>query len=244
MRPTLFLSDLHLAPERPGLVAAFAAFCAGPARAAVNVYVLGDLFDSWIGDDQLREPLAAAVARDLQAVAQSGVGVHVMRGNRDFLLGERFAQAAGATLLPEQLVVDLYGTPTLLLHGDGLCTDDVRYQRYRTWMLDPVHQRWLLAMPYSVRRAVARGLRRRSRSETAAKSDAILDVTPSAVEAAFRATGVARMIHGHTHRPARHHVFVDGRDCERRVLADWYDRGSWLEVDADGARTQDLPVAA
>ncbi|MEP7181516.1 MAG: UDP-2,3-diacylglucosamine diphosphatase [Betaproteobacteria bacterium] len=243
MRPTLFLSDLHLAPERPGLVAAFAAFCAGPARAAAGVYVLGDLFDSWIGDDQLREPLAAAVARDLHAVAQSGVAVHLMRGNRDFLLGERFAQAAGATLLPEQIVVDLCGIPTLLLHGDSLCTDDVQYQRYRAWMLDPAHQRLFLALPYPVRRGIARWLRRNSRRKTAGKSEDILDVTPAAVEAAFRATGVSRMIHGHTHRPARHHVFVDGRDCERRVLADWYDRGSWLEVDADGARTQDVPVA-
>jgi UDP-2,3-diacylglucosamine hydrolase len=243
MRPTLLLSDLHLSPERPGLVAAFAAFCAGPARAAAAVYVLGDLFDAWIGDDQLREPLAAAVARDLHAVADAGVPVHVMRGNRDFLLGERFAQAAGATLLPEKVVVDLHGTPTLLLHGDGLCTDDARYQRYRAWMQDATRQRRFLALPYVVRRGIARWLRRKSRRETARKSEAILDATPAAVEAAFRAAGVTRMIHGHTHRPARHHVVVDGRDCERRVLADWYDRGSYLEVDGAGARTRDVSAA-
>jgi UDP-2,3-diacylglucosamine hydrolase len=240
MAPTLFVSDLHLAPERPALLAAFSAFCAGPARAAADVYVLGDLFDAWIGDDQLRDPVAATVVRDLRAVADAGVGVHLMRGNRDFLLGERFAQAAGATLLPEQIVVDLFGTPTLLLHGDEMCVDDQSYQRYRARTRDPVTQRRFLALPYFVRRAFARWLRRKSHDATARKSDSILDVTPAAVEERFRVSGVARMIHGHTHRPARHHLVVDGRECERRVLADWYERGSYLAVDAAGTRTHDL----
>jgi UDP-2,3-diacylglucosamine hydrolase len=240
MRPTLLLSDLHLSPERPELVAAFGAFCAGPARAAAAVYILGDLFDAWIGDDQLREPLAAGVARDLAAVAQSGVPVYLMRGNRDFLLGARFAAAAGVSLLPEQTVVDLAGTRTLLLHGDELCTDDVRYQRYRATMHDPAWQRRLLALPYFARRALAAWLRRKSRAATARKAESILDVSFVAVEAAFRIAGVTRMIHGHTHRPARHHLVVDGRACERYVLADWYDRGSYLAVDAAGASTHDV----
>lgn len=244
MLSTLFLSDLHLAPERPGIVAAFAAFCAGPARGAENVYILGDLFDAWIGDDQLREPLAAAVARDLRAVADAGVGVHLMRGNRDFLLGERFARAAGATLLPEQIVIDLCGTNTLLLHGDELCTDDIDYQRFRAWTHDPAWQRRMLVLPYRARRRLAAWLRRKSGKATARKPEAIMDVSHASVEAAFRKSGVTRMIHGHTHRPARHHVVVDGHDCERRVLADWYDRGSYLEVDAGGARTSEVASPA
>jgi UDP-2,3-diacylglucosamine hydrolase len=240
MRPTLLLSDLHLSPARPELAAAFGAFCAGPARNAAAVYILGDLFDAWIGDDQLREPLAAGVARDLADVAKSGVPVCLMRGNRDFLLGPRFAAAAGATLLPEETIVDLAGTRTLLLHGDELCTDDVRYQRYRAMTHDPAWQRRVLALPYFARRALAAWMRRKSRAATARKSESILDVSFVAVEAAFRIAGVTRMIHGHTHRPARHHLVVDGRECERHVLADWYDHGSYLEVDADGARMRDV----
>jgi UDP-2,3-diacylglucosamine hydrolase len=163
-----------------------------------------------------------------------------MYGNRDMLIGPRFAEAAGAALLPEQIVVDLYGVPTLLLHGDELCTDDKSYQRYRARMRDPTWQRGVLALPYFARRTLAGWLRRKSLGETARKPDSILDVTPAAVDNAFRVSGVSRMIHGHTHRPARHHVMIDGRDCERRVLADWYERGSYLEVDAGGARTHDV----
>jgi UDP-2,3-diacylglucosamine hydrolase len=160
MRPALLISDLHLSAERPALVAAFAAFCAGPARAAGDLYILGDLFDAWIGDDQLREPLPAAVARDLAAVAASGVRVHLMRGNRDFMLGPAFAAAAGATLLPERIVVDLAGTPTLLSHGDELCVDDRDYQRWRARTRDPRSPRGCAA------RAAARRRRSRSRSWT------------------------------------------------------------------------------
>src|SRR6266545_909504 len=148
MRPALFVSDLHLAPSRPALVAALRALCAGPAREASALYVLGDLFDAWVGDDQLREPLASEVAASLRGVADAGVPVAIMRGNRDLLLGERFAQAAGARLLPEQIVIDIAGTPTLLLHGDELCIDDHAYQRFRAWSHDPSRQRRFLALPY------------------------------------------------------------------------------------------------
>jgi UDP-2,3-diacylglucosamine hydrolase len=244
MRPTLFVSDLHLNAARPALVAAFEAFCAGPARSASAVYVLGDLFDAWVGDDQLRDPLAARVAAALRTVSGDGVAVGVMRGNRDFLLGERFADAVGGTLLPEQIIVDAGGVRTLLLHGDELCTDDAGYQRYRAWAHDRTRQRRFLALPYFVRRAFATWLRGKSRRATAEKADAIMDVNADAVADALRAHGVARMIHGHTHRPARHRVAVDGRECERFVLADWYDRGSYLEVDAAGARMRDLAVPA
>ena len=219
-------------------MAAFEAFCAGPARGASAVYVLGDLFDQWIGDDQLREPLAAGVAKALRNVADSGVPVGVIVGNRDFLLGPRFAAAAGATLLPEQSIVDIAGTPTILTHGDDMCTSDIGYQRFRAITRPRVG--YFLALPYFARRAIGNWLRSRSRAATAMKAESILDVEPSAVDAAFRSANVARMIHGHTHRPAHHRHVVDGRTCERYVLADWYDHGSYLEVDAEGARTRTL----
>jgi len=247
MRPTLFISDLHLSPERPALAAALAAFCRGPARDAAALYVLGDLFDAWIGDDQLREPLAAATAAALRAVGAAGVPVSLMRGNRDLLLGARFAAAAGATLLPDGIVVELGGRPTLLLHGDELCTDDDAYQRFRAWAREPARQRRFLALPYLLRRAAVAWMRRRSRQETATKTQVMMDVNPDAVAAALRTHGVTRMIHGHTHRPARHELVVDGRPCERWVLPDWHDRACYLEVDAAGARLREVaatdPVA-
>jgi UDP-2,3-diacylglucosamine hydrolase len=203
--------------------------------------VLGDLFDAWIGDDQLREPLAERVSAALREITNTGVPVGVMAGNRDFLLGERFADAAGAMLLPEQIVINLAGTPTLLLHGDELCTGDVGYQRFRAVVRNPKYQRRFLALPYLMRRGIAAWLRRKSGTATATKPETILDVEHRAVEAAFRASNVTRIIHGHTHRPARHHLVVDGRDCERWVLADWYGHGSYLEYDADGGRARDVP---
>jgi len=221
-------------------VAAFESFCAGPARAAAGLYVLGDLFDQWVGDDQLQEPIAARIAAALRGVADSGVPVGMIVGNRDFLMGRRFAAAAGATLLPEQIVVDVAGTPTLLMHGDELCTSDVAYQRFRRISHDRRWQSSFLALPYRLRRGVANWLRRKSREATAVKPEDILDVESGAVDAAFRKANVARIVHGHTHRPAHHRLVVDGRACERYVLADWYDRGTYLEFDADGGRRHEL----
>jgi len=202
--------------------------------------VLGDLFDQWVGDDQLREPMAARIAAALRGVADSGVPVGIIVGNRDFLLGKRFADAAGATLLPEQIVVDVAGTPTLLMHGDELCTSDVAYQRFRRISHDRRWQSSFLALPYGLRRGVATWLRRKSREATAGKPEDILDVESSAVDTAFRKANVARIVHGHTHRPAHHRLVVDGRACERYVLGDWYDRGTYLEFGAGGARSREL----
>ncbi len=230
MAPALFISDLHLAPERPELVAAFHVLVPGRARGAAALYVLGDLFDTWLGDDQLREPLAAGVAAALAALSASGTPVYLQRGNRDFLLGERFARAAGATLLADAVVHDLHGTPTLIMHGDQLCTDDVDYQRWRTLWQDPAYRRRVSRLPYFVRRGIARLLRAGSRRATASKPEQIMDVNAAAVAAAMNEHHVARLIHGHTHRPARHEFSVDGRRCERYVLADWYKAGSYLEV--------------
>ena len=240
MKPTLLLSDLHLAPDRPAAAAAFHAFARGPAREAEAVYVMGDLFDAWLGDDQRREPFARAIVASLRGVRDAGVPVFVARGNRDFLLGADFAHDAGATLLDEQTVVDIAGTPTLLTHGDELCTDDVAYQRFRAWSRDPRSQRRLLRLPYFVRRLIAAWLRRGSRAATARKPESILDVNSGTVEQAFRTHRVARIVHGHTHRPAHHRLVVNGIACERIVLADWDDRGHYLAIDDTGVRALDI----
>jgi UDP-2,3-diacylglucosamine hydrolase len=239
-RSTLFLSDLHLSPDRPAALTAFHAFAHGPARAAAGVYILGDLFDWWIGDDQMRVPFVARVIESLRGIADAGVPLFVGHGNRDFLLGAAFARASGATLLPEVAQLDLHGVPTIICHGDELCTDDVDYQKYRARMRDPATQARLLRLPYFVRGAIAWWLRRKSGNEKAMKAESIMDVNVDAVVAAFRTQGALRMIHGHTHRPARHAHLVDGTGRERWVMADWHDRGHYLAVDAAGARTIEI----
>ncbi|MEJ7670361.1 MAG: UDP-2,3-diacylglucosamine diphosphatase [Casimicrobiaceae bacterium] len=240
VQSALFLSDLHLSPARPKAVAAFQAFAAGPARDARAVYILGDLFDWWIGDDQLAEPFVAAIAQALRGVSEAGVALYIGHGNRDFLLGSQFALVTGATLLPETQVLDLFAIRTLLCHGDELCTDDVDYQRYRRRVRNPALQRRLLRLPYWARHTLASWLRRMSRNENALKAEAIMDVNSRAVEDAFRTHSAQRMIHGHTHRPARHLHDIDGVACERWVLADWHDRGQYLEVDATGAHVREI----
>lgn len=240
MKPTLLLSDLHLAPARPAAVAAFHAFARGPAREAAAVYVMGDLFDWWIGDDQRQEAFARSIVESLRTISDAGTPLFVARGNRDFLLGADFARDAGATLLGEQTIVDIGGTPTLLTHGDEFCTDDVGYQRFRAWSRDPRSQRRLMRLPYRLRRLIAAWLRHGSRAATARKTGAMLDVNAAAVEQAFRARGVARIVHGHTHRPARHSTLVDGRPCERIVLADWDDRGHYVAIDSHGVHSRHI----
>ena len=239
-RPTLFLSDLHLSPERPSAVAAFHAFATGPARAAAAVYVMGDLFDWWVGDDQLREPFIAPIVASLRALSLDGVPLFVARGNRDFMLGNAFERASGATLLPEQLLLDLFGVPTLISHGDELCTDDAEYQAYRARVRTPAAMRRLLRLPYFVRRIMASWLRRKSSSDKTLKPEYIMDVNAAAVAEAFRRHGAQRMIHGHTHRPNRHQHDVDGTLRERWVMADWHDRGHYLAVDAQGVHEREI----
>lgn len=238
--PTLFVSDLHLSPLRPAPLAAFHAFAHGPARDAAALYVLGDLFDWWIGDDQLDDADAAAVAQSLRDVSDAGVSLFVARGNRDFLLGERFARTTGAVMLPEQQVIELGGVRTLVTHGDELCTGDADYQAYRARIRSPQSVRRLLAMPPLARRGIAWWLRRKSRSATALKPESITDVATTAVDDAFRAHDAQWMIHGHTHRPARHHSVVDERPRERIVLADWHDRGHVLEATRHVLRNYDI----
>lgn len=239
-KAALVLADLHLSATRPAALAAFHALARGPAQQASAVYILGDLFDSWLGDDQLADPLAKQVAASIRSISDRGVPVFFARGNRDFLLGEGFERATGARLLPGQHVVTLGGMRTLLLHGDELCTDDAEYQRYRARIRTPESARRLLALPYFVRRLIAWYLRHRSTGANAMKPEAIMDVSEDAVADAFRRHEVPRMIHGHTHRPARHAHAVDGRTCERFVLAAWHDCGHYLEVDEVGVRERQI----
>jgi UDP-2,3-diacylglucosamine hydrolase len=234
-KPTLFLSDLHLSPDRPAALRAFHAFAAGPARDAAAVYMLGDIFDWWVGDDQMRMPFVADVVTSMRGISDAGVALYVGHGNRDFLIGHGLAEAAGATLLADFVLLDLHGVRTLLCHGDQLCTGDLEYQAYRTRMRDPEVQARLLRLPYFVRRIIAAWLRRKSRNTKALKPESIMDVSIATVEQTFRDHDAARMIHGHTHRPAVHSHDVDGIERERIVLADWELDGRYLEVSAAGA---------
>ena len=230
---TLLVSDLHLDAGRPGITQLFLDFLAGQARQADALYVLGDLFEAWVGDDDPGEP-GASVCAALQALANSGVPVFLMRGNRDFLFGPGIAARCGATLLPDPCVVDLHGRPTLLMHGDLLCSDDAGYQAFRRQVRDPAWQASFLAQPLEARQAFAAKARAASREHQSGMAEGITDTNAATVAAAMSHHGVDRLVHGHTHRPAIHAVTVDGRPATRVVLGDWYDQGSVLRVDADG----------
>jgi UDP-2,3-diacylglucosamine hydrolase len=237
---TLFISDLHLDSSRPEITRLFGDFIDTEAREAEALYILGDLFEAWVGDDDPSET-GAYVATKLKSLADSGVQVFFMHGNRDFLVGNDYARRAGMTLLADPVVVDLYGKPTLLTHGDLLCTGDTAYQQFRAQTRNPEWQRQFLAQPLATRLAFAQQARAASQARQGELRDAgtmetITDVAPDAVADAFARHGVATMIHGHTHRPAIHRD--DGRT--RIVLGDWYEQGSVLRVDADDARLANL----
>lgn len=237
--PALFVSDLHLSPERPAAVDAFLRLLRGPAREAGALYMLGDLFEYWLGDDD-PDAFNAGILDEIGALSRSGVPTFFMHGNRDFLLGRRAARRAGMTLLHDPTCLALFGVPTLLMHGDTLCTDDRPYQRFRARVRRPAVIRLFLLLPLAVRRRVGTALRGRSESAKREKPMAIMDVNAGAVEQALRTHGYPRLIHGHTHRPGRHLHALEGQSCERIVLADWYERGSYLRVDASGARTLEI----
>jgi UDP-2,3-diacylglucosamine hydrolase len=240
MSLSLFISDLHLSPDTTGANDTLARFLRETAPEAESLYVLGDLFEYWIGDEGLDQPYAMQIARALRALVDRGVRVNFMHGNRDFLIGEHFAQTSGVHLLPDPTLVNLYGTPTLLMHGDTLCSDDLEYQKFRAMVRDPAWQQVFLGNPVEERIRMAREARGRSEQAKQVKATTIMDVTAATVEDAFRSHRCARLIHGHTHRPAHHQHKVDGRTCERWVLADWYEHGSYLLCDAGGCRS--LPL--
>lgn len=231
---TLFIADLHLDDSRPQITSLFEQYLAGDeVRHADALYILGDLVEAWIGDDDDAE-LPQRIARATRAVRDTGIPVYFMVGNRDFLLGEAFAERAGFTLLDDGAVHDLYGTPTLLMHGDALCTDDVAYQAVRRNVRTPEWKAQVLAMSLDARRAFAAKAREDSRAHTGSTQETIMDVNADAVAEAMRNADAKHLIHGHTHRPAVHRFELDGQAAERIVLGDWYEQGSVLRVTPEG----------
>lgn len=236
---TLFISDLHIDAAHPTILAQFLEFLQGEARNAAALYILGDLFESWIGDDAADAAQSAAIA-GLSTLTASGVPCFVMHGNRDFLLSRAFCEMSGTQLLQDPVIITLYGEAVLVMHGDALCTDDHAYQRLRATVRDADWQRQFLALSIESRRALAGAARAGSQAHTAAMEHAITDVNADSVAMALRDAGTATLLHGHTHRPAIHALEVDGRPRTRIVLGDWYDQGSVLRWDQHGPELQSL----
>ncbi len=224
---TLFISDLHLSADRPDITALFIQFLNNEARQADALYILGDLFEAWLGDDMVLPEYAEAIAA-MKALSDNGVPLYIMHGNRDFLLGEKFTEMSGSTLLEDPTRIDLYGKPTLLLHGDTLCTDDVEYQKFRAMVRNPAWQQQMLALSPQERLKLAKEYREMSQAETGNKAENIMDVNQQTLEQVMQAEGIYQMIHGHTHRPAIHEFNIDSQPATRIVLGDWYEHGSVL----------------
>ena len=231
---TLFISDLHLEESRPDITRAFLDFLASQGQGAERLYILGDFFEAWIGDDE-HTPLQDEVATALRNLSDAGTELYLMHGNRDFLLGQDYCQRTGATLLDDPAVVDLYGTPTLLMHGDSLCTADVEYQKFRTTMRNKQWQDMFLKRPLADRQTTARQLREISMAKNKGKEMSIMDVTPEEVVREMEKHGVQHLIHGHTHRPAIHDLEANGAPAQRFVLGDWDKNLWWIEVGPDSA---------
>lgn len=231
MTQTLFVSDLHLDNKRPHIIAAFCRFL-DECSSIDALYILGDLFEYWIGDDDPAIGLAPAIDA-IRKLSDSGVPVFFIHGNRDFLIGKRFAKQTQCEILKEETVIDLYGTPTLIMHGDTLCTDDIAYQKYRTKARSPFIQKPLLMLSVKRRLKIAEGLRNKSKSATQEKSEDIMDVNQQTVEQIMQKHNVKHLIHGHTHRPAEHEFDLNDEKHHRTVLGDWYDHGSVLRCSPD-----------
>lgn len=239
---TLFIADLHLDVSRPHITELFERYLASnEARSADALYILGDLVEAWIGDDDDAE-LPRRIAQATRALSDSGVPVYFMVGNRDFLLGEDFARRAGLTLLDDGVVHDVYGRSTLLMHGDLLCTDDIAYQTVRKQVRTPQWKAQILSMSLEARRAFAAKAREDSRAHTGSTMETIMDVNQDAVAETMHAANVSRLIHGHTHRPAIHRFELDGNAAERIVLGDWYEQGSVLRVTPEATELRGLPT--
>jgi UDP-2,3-diacylglucosamine hydrolase len=237
----LFISDLHLQESHPRTAVAFFRFLAERASQAEALYLLGDIFEYWAGDDDLGTPFHQRVVDALRSLSGAGVAVYWMAGNRDFLAGQDFARAAGLSLLADPYVIAVGGQTVALAHGDALCTDDLKYMAFRAQVRDPAWQQQFLAMPLNQRKAIIAGLREGSRQAHGEKSYEIMDVTPQAVADLHAATGADTIIHGHTHRPALHLDRDTGR--RRYVLPDWEldaepPRGGWIAIDEDGNITR------
>jgi len=236
----IFISDLHLCADRPHINRQFFDFVEKTAPQAETLYILGDLFESWAGDDELADPFNAAVADAFRQLGGKNVPVYFMHGNRDLLIGQEFTDRCGAQLIPDPTLLDLYGTRTLVMHGDTLCTDDIDYQKFRIHARNPDTQEKFLAQPLAVRKQQMLGMRAESTRSKQTKTEDIMDVTTATVEQVLREQRYPRIIHGHTHRPAHHVHSVDGHSCERWVLNDWYRRGGYLRCDASGCQLINL----
>lgn len=236
MARTLFVSDVHLCTSRPEITLIFLTFLENAAHNAQALYILGDLFEYWAGDDELlTDTHHQQITHAIQALVHSGTPVFIMRGNRDVLLGNQFAVASGATLLADPTMIELYGRRILLTHGDLLCIDDIEYQVFRRQVHDANWQQHFLLQPLALRKAQIEGLRQRSEQEKARKSDVIMDVNANAVKTLMRQYHFPQLlIHGHTHRMARHPLSLSDEQCERIVLGDWYESGSYLECTEEG----------
>lgn len=230
----LFISDLHLSPARPAIVGLFESFLLGPAHGCEALYILGDLFEYWAGDDDLADAFNAHIAQCLANCSNQGARLFFMHGNRDFLIGGEFARTAKLTLLDDSAKVELAHGRVSLSHGDLLCTDDLEYQAFRAKVRSPAWQQKFLSRPLGERKTEIEALRVRSEAEKQVKSAVIMDVNEVSICNFFRRENALRMIHGHTHRPARHIHDVDGIPRERWVLSDWYDNGSYLLADGNG----------
>lgn len=237
---TLFVSDLHLEAARPEIAQQFEAFLKGEARTAEALYILGDLFESWVGDDD-PNPHYAKIKSDLRALVDSGIPTFFMHGNRDFMIGEGFAEDTGIRLLEDPLVVEIHGSRVLLSHGDAYCTDDHEYQAVRRMTRDPDWQAMMLAKPLDERLAFAAQARADSAARGGTLDEMISDVNAGAIETVMREHGVDLMLHGHTHRPNVHQLTVDGQPATRIVLGDWYEQGSVVRWNDDGPELCELP---
>lgn len=232
---TLFIADIHLGNEHPEISQRFVEFLQQQAVAAEALYILGDLFEVWIGDDAVQPEHQAAIEA-LKQLTDAGTPVYVMQGNRDFLLGQTFEALSGCQLIKDPLLIDLYGSPTLLMHGDSLCTDDSEYMQMRQQLRSPAWQRPFLAASVEQRLQTARQYRDKSRQRSQNKSMEIMDVNADAVEAVMAQHGVTQLIHGHTHRPAVHALTINAQTAKRIVLGDWYSQNSSLHCDEAGCR--------
>ena len=236
-----FASDLHLDPTTPEIADRFQRFLAGPVRGARSLYLLGDLFEAWLGDDD-PEPAHRDAIAAIARVAQSGTLVYVMRGNRDFMLGDRFCAEAGAILLDDPAILEMGGTRLVLSHGDGLCVDDRAYQRLRALVRDPGLRAGFARLPIEARRRLALEARAGSREHLANASSYITDVNPGAVETVFRDSGAEVMIHGHTHRPGIHRTESGGMPRTRVVLGAWHDDADVVRWDEAGWQLVPCPA--
>jgi len=236
---TLFISDLHLSQERPQINQLFLTFLQQHAAKAEALYILGDLFEVWLGDDMILPDYQPAI-QQIKSLVDQGTPVYIMYGNRDFLMRDPFEKLSGARIIHEPHIIDLYGTKTLLLHGDTLCTDDLDYQKLRAMVRNPQWQDTVLAKTPEERMALAKQFREMSKTETAQKDNDIMDVNQTAIEQTMRDNDVLNLIHGHTHRPNTHQFSLDDQSARRVVLADWFKTGSYLSVDENGYQTHEL----